>query len=98
MTCSCTGSSEGSIEEQSVEAEEEEEEDSCCWVCLEKENVQDLFYPCNCKLHRKCIRQWIAKVRRGCGAQLSTHSDLICLILSGCHFVLIAESIHSECS
>jgi len=62
-----TGSSEGTIEEQSRELEGEEE-DSCCWVCLEKDNVQDLFYPCNCKLHRKCIKQWIAKVRRGWGS------------------------------
>ena len=37
-------------------------EDGCCWVCLEAENPEDLFYPCNCKLHRKCIKQWVAQV------------------------------------
>ena len=57
--CVCfAGSSEGSIEASSML-----QEDGCCWVCLEEENATDLFYPCNCKLHRKCIKQWIAKVR-----------------------------------
>ena len=38
-------------------------EDGCCWVCLGNDDPSDLFYPCNCRLHRKCIKQWVAKVR-----------------------------------
>ena len=26
------------------------------------EDSEDLFYPCNCKLHKKCIKEWVAKV------------------------------------
>ena len=26
------------------------------------EDPGDLFYPCNCKLHKKCIKEWVAKV------------------------------------
>ena len=44
-------------------------EDGCCWVCQEEDNPEDLFYPCNCQLHRKCIKQWVDKVkgRQGIG-------------------------------
>ena len=26
------------------------------------EDPADLFYPCNCKLHKTCIKEWVAKV------------------------------------
>lgn len=35
--------------------------EGCCWVCLGNDDPKDLFYPCNCQLHRKCIKQWVAK-------------------------------------
>ena len=42
---------------------EESSEEGCCWVCQGViEDPGDLFYPCNCKLHKKCIKQWVAKV------------------------------------
>ena len=42
---------------------EDSSEEGCCWVCQGViEDNEDLFYPCNCKLHRKCIKQWVAKV------------------------------------
>ena len=43
---------------------EDSSEEGCCWVCQGViEDPGDLFYPCNCKLHKKCIKQWIEKVR-----------------------------------
>ena len=42
---------------------EDSSEEGCCWVCQGViEDNGDLFYPCNCKLHRKCIKEWVAKV------------------------------------
>ena len=33
-----------------------------CWVCKDSEDSTDYFYPCRCRLHKKCIRQWVATV------------------------------------
>ena len=45
---------------------EDSSEEGCCWVCQGViEDNSDLFYPCNCKLHKKCIKEWVAKVRWG---------------------------------
>ena len=42
---------------------EDSSEEGCCWVCQGViEDPGDLFYPCNCKLHKKCIKEWVAKV------------------------------------
>ncbi len=42
-------------------------EDGCCWVCQSvTDNHEEFFYPCHCKLHRSCIKQWVAKVGKHC--------------------------------
>lgn len=63
----------GSVDSDGVSVGSAEHEDGRCWVCLGNDNPSDLFYPCNCQLHRKCIKQWVAKVSKqkgkgSCGA------------------------------
>lgn len=37
-----------------------------CWVCHDDGDPADLYYPCKCLLHRKCIKQWVvARVEIG---------------------------------
>ena len=49
-------------------------DEGCCWVCQGNDDPSDLFYPCNCQLHRKCIKQWVAKVRVYSWSYTARHS------------------------
>lgn len=58
---------------------EDSSEEGCCWVCQGViEDPGDLFYPCNCKLHKKCIKQWVAKVSVESPSCMEESCDSVC--------------------
>lgn len=34
-------------------------EEGCCWVCQDEGDPSDIFYPCKCRLHQKCLKEWV---------------------------------------
>jgi len=49
-----------------------------CWVCKDSEDSSDYFYPCKCRLHRKCIKQWVAT--RASNTNISEREYLKCQV------------------